>query len=317
MVSYSKLTKKQKKAVRIAAAIIIAVCLLVELIGHIPGVSFDGWQDVGAFFGITPSFVTEDGEMEVHFLDVGNADCIFVRQKDKTMLIDAGERRDSDDIITYLRGHGVKRLDLVIATHPHADHIGAMSEIIDAFPISTFVMSFMPDSATPTSGVYLAMLEALDAHEVSIEEAEPGNVYELGTARLQILAPLFETEETNDISVVTRLTFGNRAFLFTGDAGKEVEAEILSKGYIVSADVLKLGHHGSNTSNSSSFLHRVAPQYGMITCGHGNSYGHPHKEPLQRLDKLGVTYYRSDKHGTVVFTTDGDAITVDCEVKSR
>ncbi len=313
MQTYAKMTKKQKKAVRIAAAVIIAVCLLVELIGRIPGVSFNGWQDIGAALGITPSYVTAEGEMEVHFLDVGNADCIFIRQEDKTLLIDAGERKNAAGIISYLRGHGVKRLDLVIATHPHADHIGAMSEIIETFPISTFIMSFMPDSATPTSSIYLSMLEALDTHGVQVDEAQPGEVYELGTARLQILTPLFETKETNDMSVVSRLTFGDRAFLFTGDAGKEVETELLSSGYVLSADVLKLSHHGSNTGNSSSFLHRVAPRYGMITCGDGNSYGHPHKEPLQRLNKLGVTYYRSDKNGTVVFTTDGDAISVSCE----
>lgn len=313
---YANMTKKQKKAVRIAVAVFVVICLLVELISYIPGISFNGWQDIGAALGIVPAYVTAEGEMEVHFLDVGNADCIFVRQKDKTLLIDAGERKNAEDVITYLHGHGVKRLDLVIATHPHSDHIGAMSEVIDEFPISTFIMSFMPDSATPTTGVYLSMLESLDQHGVTVEEAEPGRVYELGSARLQILAPLFETEDINDISVVSRLTFGKRAFLFTGDAGKEVEAEILSRGYTVSADVLKLSHHGSNTGNCSSFLQRVKPRYGMITCGWGNRYGHPHKEPLQRLDKLGVTYYRSDENGRVVFTTDGDTISIDCEVEN-
>lgn len=313
MKSYANMTKKQKKVVHIVAAVVIALCLLVELIGRIPGIPFNGWQDISVALGLAPPSVTAEGEMEVHFIDVGNADCILVRQEDKALLIDAGERGDGDDILRYLRGYGVERLDLVIATHPHADHIGAMAQIIDEIPISTFVMSFMPASATPTSSTYLTMLESLDKQGVAVDEAEPGKVYELGTARLQILAPLSETEETNDISVVTRLVFGDRSFLFTGDAGTEVEAELLSSGYTVAADVLKLGHHGSNTSNSSSFLHKVAPRYGMITCGEDNSYGHPHKEPLQRLNKLGVTYYRSDVNGTVVFTTDGDKITVSCE----
>ena len=209
-------TKKQKKFLYALALVAIAICLVVELIGMIPGVSFNGWSDVGIALGLTPSPVTPEGELEVHFLDVGNADCILVRQGDQTMLIDAGEADDQERILKYLQQHGVQKLDLVIATHPHADHIGSMAAVIKQYPIGRFVMSFMRDEATPTTRVYTKMLEALDSCGVTVDEAVPGTEYALGTARVQLLAPFEAVDEANDVSVVCRLSFGNRAFVFTG-----------------------------------------------------------------------------------------------------
>lgn len=308
-----KYTKKQKKYIRIAILTVVAISLLVELIGQIPGVGFSGWSDVAVMLGLQEPSVTAEGEMEVHFIDVGNADCILVRQEDKNLLIDAGERSDNDTILQYLSDRGVDHLDLVIATHPHADHIGSMADVLESIPVDRFVMSFMPESATPTTATYLKMLEVLDEKSIPVDEAEPGSVYELGTARLQILGPLEETEETNDISVVTRLTFGDRSFLFTGDAESGVEKQLLNSGYTLSADVLKLGHHGSDTSNTTAFIKRVDPQCVVITCGEGNSYGHPHEEVITRLDKLGVPMYRADLCGNIVFVTDGESLTIETE----
>lgn len=306
-------TKQQKKLLYTLAAIAVVICLVVELIGMIPGVPFNGWSDIGIALGLTPSPVIPEGELEVHFLDVGNADCILVRQGDKTMLIDAGEADDQERIPKYLQQHGVQKLDLVIATHPHADHIGAMAAIIEQYPIGRFVMSFMTDEATPTTRVYTKMLEALDSQNVTVDEAVPGTVYELGTARLQILAPFEAVDEANDVSVVCRLSFGNRAFVFTGDTGKGVEKQMLDSTYILRADVLKLSHHGSNSGNSERFLYEVNPQYAVITCGEGNSYGHPHQEVVNRLQRQNIRSYRSDIHGAIVFTTDGDSLTVETE----
>lgn len=306
-------TKKQKKFLYALALVAIAICLVVELIGMIPGVSFNGWSDVGIALGLTPSPVTPEGELEVHFLDVGNADCILVRQGDQTMLIDAGEADDQERILKYLQQHGVQKLDLVIATHPHADHIGSMAAVIKQYPIGRFVMSFMTDESTPTTRVYTKMLEALDSCGVTVDEAVPGTEYALGTARVQLLAPFEAVDEANDVSVVCRLSFGNRAFVFTGDAGKGVEKQMLDSSYTLRADVLKLSHHGSTSGNSELFLYEVNPQYAVITCSEGNSYGHPHQEVVNRLLRQDIQSYRSDIHGVIVFTTDGDALTVETE----
>lgn len=306
----STYTKEQKKWIRIATAVIVAVSLLVELVGMIPGIPFNGWEDIGVAMGLLPSPVIPEGEMEVHFLDVGNADCILVRQGDKNMLIDAAERDDQDEIIAYLIQQGVSKLDLVIATHPHADHIGSMSAILNRFPVDRFVMSFVTDEATPTTKVYTDMLTALDEHSVTVDEAEPGTMYELGTARLQILAPYETSDDPNDVSVVCRLTFGDRAFVFTGDTGTGVEKQMLDSPYTLRADVLKLSHHGSTTGNSERFLYEVMPEYAVITCGADNSYGHPHQEVVDRLKRREIQALRSDIHGTIVFTTDGTELTV-------
>lgn len=299
------LFKKHKKIAYSLLAVALTVALAVELLV--------GWQNVLIQSGLTPSPVTVEGEMEVHFIDVGNADSILIRQGDKNLLIDAGERGDTDDILTYFEQHGIHRLDMVIATHPHADHIGAMAQVIKQIPISKFVMSFMPEAATPTSAVYRDMLVALDEKAVPVDEATPGAVYELGEARVQIIAPLEETEETNDMSIVTRVTFGQHAFLFTGDAGTAVEKQLLKSGYDLKADVLKVSHHGSNTGNSSAFLKKVNPTYAVIPCGINNSYNHPHKEVVGRLKSRHIAFYRADVYGDIVITSNGETLAIKTE----
>lgn len=308
-----KLTKKQKKIYTTLAICFAVVCLLIEFIGMIPGVPFNGWSDVLTAFGMAPTYMAPEGELEVHFVDVGNADCILVRQGEHNMLIDAGNPGDEDEIVDYLSRHGVTKFDLVIATHPHADHIGEMAMILERYPVEQFVMSFMPEGKEPTTKVYLNMLEMLEQKDIPVDEAIPGQVYTLGTAQVQILAPIEEDSDPNAMSVVTRLAFGERAFLFAGDAEAAVERQILTKGYNVQADVLKAGHHGSKTSTSDPFLRAVSPSYVAITCGKYNSYDHPHDETMQRLNEAGIPCYRADACGDIVFTTDGTSLTVKTE----
>lgn len=307
------MSKKQKKQYAPWLIAVVVVCLLIELVGMIPGIPFKGWTDVLTWFGMPQTAVAPEGELHVHFIDLGNADCILVRQGEHTMLIDAGDLGDEQEILEYLHRFGVEKLDLVIATHPHADHIGEMAAVLENFPVQRFVMAFMPEGKEPTSRTYLNMLEALDEKEIPVEEAVPGDTYTLGTAQLQILGPISENSDPNAMSVVTRLTFGERSFLFTGDAEAEQEREILTAGYNVKADVLKAGHHGSKTSTSDPFLRAVAPQYVVITCGAGNSYGHPHDETIARLTDANIPYYRADELGDIVFTTDGTTLSVQTE----
>lgn len=299
-----KLSKRQKKKlIKYALTVLAAaVCLVVGVVGD--------WDKIGDDLGLSQPSVTAEGELEVHFIDVGNADCILVRQEDKTMLIDAGERKSKTVVQQYLQTYGVEKFDLVIATHPHADHIGGMAYILENYPVERFVMSYMDEEHTPTTASYENMLEALIEKNIPVDEAVPGAVYELGTARLQILAPYEPDADANNISVVTRLTFGDKAFLFTGDAETSVEKQLISGDYSLKADVLKLGHHGSNTSNSTAFLRQVAPDFAVITCGENNEYGHPHQEVVDRLTRQEMTVYRADVDGHIVFTTDGATLSV-------
>ena len=305
--------KRKSKKNRLSTVVVAAVCLfclVIELGQYIPSIGIPDWDELFTLAGISDTKTAPEGELQVSFIDVGNADSILIQQGEACALIDAGERGDGDDVLDYLREQGVTKLDLVIATHPHADHIGGMTQIINALPVYKFVMSFMPEDKTPTVATYLNMLTALDERNVLLEEAKPGKVYSLGTAQLTVLAPLVESKEENNISVVTRLTFGNRSFLFMADAETEVEDQLLYGAGPLTADVLKVGHHGSDTSSSVRFLRRVSPTYAIIPCGVGNSYGHPSEEVLLRLDELKAKIYRSDIHGHITVKTDGKTLDI-------
>lgn len=294
----------------ILLTVVVVFSLVIEIGSRIPGSGIPDWDTLFAAADFRDAPETPGGQLEVHFIDVGNADCMLIRQGSAAMLIDAGEKGDADTICNYLHQRGVERLNLVIATHPHADHIGSMAQVIRAFPIDTFMLAYMPQSATPTSAVYLSMLQALDEKQVTVRQAQPGDTLELGAARVEILAPLEQTGDPNNMSVVTRVTYGRRRFLFMGDAETPVEQTLLERNTELKADVLKAGHHGSKTATSAAFLKQVAPTYAVLTCGAGNSYGHPHKETLQLLEKSKVSIYRSDIHGNIVFTTDGKELSV-------
>jgi len=259
----------------------------------------------------TPSEV--EGELKVHFLDVGQGDSILITTGNNAMLIDAGDRGYGSSVVSYLKKQGVKKLDYLILTHPHADHIGGAVEVINAFEIEKIIMP----KVEHTTRTFENLLETIKNKGMRITTPVPGDGYELGSARFKILAPNSSGYKSlNDYSVVIRLTFGNTAFLFTGDAESMSESQILSKNFEVKSDVLKVGHHGSATSTSDRFLKSVKPKYAVISVGRGNKYGHPTQEVLERLDSYHVKVYRTDEVGTIVATSDGTNITFDKEARS-
>ncbi len=249
-----------------------------------------------------PEKAAADGSaMQVTFLDVGQGDCeLIVLPSGKTILIDAGESKSADDIISFLEEQGISRLDYVIATHPHADHIGGMQEVIEAFDVGEI---YMPKVEHDTK-TYENLLLAIQEKGLRIHTAKDGvSLMEEGGVSAQFVAPCADSyKDLNNYSAVLRLTYGDVSFLFMGDAEQASEEQITAD---VSADIIKLGHHGSSTSSSQEFLEAVSPSAAIISCGAGNSYGHPHEETLRTLDLLGIETYRTDQDGTVTVTTDG------------
>lgn len=254
------------------------------------------------------TFVASEDELVAHFIDVGQGDSSFIELPNgDTMLIDAGTASYGDDIIEYIESLGYQDIDYVVATHPHADHIGGMAEVIDAFDIETV---YMP-KAVSTSKTYENLLETIQDKGLSIHTGRAG-VEVLNTDDLTILmfAPVQEEySNLNNYSIVLKITYGDTSFLYTGDAEDSLD-EITGD---IKADVLKVGHHGSDTSTTSDFLARVNPSYAVISVGEGNSYGHPALSTIELLEGYTSNIYRTDLNGTVVISSDGVNINVDTE----
>jgi len=250
--------------------------------------------------------------LKVHFIDVGQADCILIQAPTgENMLIDAGNNDDSNTVISYLNAQGVKKIHVLVGTHPHEDHIGSLDAVIHTYDIGKI---YMP-KVTHTSRSFEDVLTAIQNKGLKITSATGGtNINFSPDTKVEILAPnSSEYEDLNNYSAVIKLTYGKRSFLFTGDAEDISENEMLTKGYDLKADVLKVGHHGSNSSTTEAFLTGVKPSYAVISVGKGNDYGHPHEEVLMRLHQAGIKTFRTDESGTVVFVTDGDNIEVNTE----
>lgn len=270
------------------------------------------WRELFVRVGLADAAVS-DGELRVTFLDVGNADCILIQSGGQTALIDAGKHSTANDVLEKLRIAGVERLDYVIATHADADHIGGMATLIREMEVGTFLIPPVGESDATKTQVYQSMLSALEERGVPPADAEYGFTCYLGTAELKIISGRITTAEGNEGSAVCRLSFGEHTFLLMGDAGKAVERELILDRVDIRADVIKVGHHGSDTSTDVQFIHLSSPSYAVITCGVDNSLGHPHETTLKTLEEYGVTVYRSDHHGDIVFTSDGTTLSVNTE----
>ncbi|KPU43034.1 hydroxyacylglutathione hydrolase [Oxobacter pfennigii] len=253
----------------------------------------------------SPAAATVSGELKVHFIDVGQADSILVRNGSSTMLIDAGNNEDSNLVVNYIRQQGISKIDYLIGTHPHEDHIGGLDAVINNFDIGTI---YMPKKTSNTQ-TFEDVVTAIRNKDMQITTPVPGDSFKLAEADCTIFAPNgSDYEDVNDYSIVLRLDYDDTSFLFTGDAEAISESEMINKGYNLDVDVLKVGHHGSDSSTSEAFLKEVSPEYAVISVGQGNTYGHPTNEVLTRFKNAGAQIYRTDKSGTIIVTTDGDDI---------
>lgn len=244
---------------------------------------------------------SNDNRLHVYFLDVGQADSTFIITPDgESILIDAGNAEDGERIVKLLKSAGIKRLDYLIATHPHADHIGGMEDVVKSFDIGDLYMT----NAQTNSRTFENLLLAIKEKNEPILRASSGTLlFEKDGISASFVAPNADSyEDLNNYSAVLKLTYGQTSFLFTGDAEKTSEDQIRSN---IKCDVLKVGHHGSSSSTTKNFLKKTEPKYAVISCGEDNSYGHPHTETLQRLNSRSIKTYRTDLNGTIEAISDG------------
>lgn len=263
------------------------------------------WQEQAA-----PAPVPETGgSLEVHFMDVGQADAALVICDGHYMLIDGGDAEDSRLVYTYLEEHSAKHLDCMVATHAHEDHIGGLAGALNYASVDAALCPVTEYD----SKVFRNMVKYLEKQGKSVTVPQPGDKFSLGSARIEIIGPVKEYDDVNNTSIVLRIDYGETSFLFTGDMETEAEEDLIDSGANLSADVLKAGHHGSDTSTGYRFLREVMPEYAVISVGEGNKYGHPSEEVLSRFRDAGAEVFRTDMQGHIVAKSDGKTVTFTTE----
>lgn len=257
-----------------------------------------------------PDTSKPEGTLEVHYIDVGQGDATLIKCGSHAMLIDGGNNNKGTTVQLYLKKQGVESLDYVIGTHPDADHIGGLDVIVYKYNCEKVIM---PDYEKDTK-TYQELVDVIHDKNMKITYPVVGEQYALGEAKFTIIAPNSNSYggNANDYSVAILLEYGKNRFLFTGDAEEASEMEMLSNGIELSADVYKVAHHGSRSASTQEFLNAVHPKYAVISCGEGNSYGHPHAEVLNRLRSMGVEVFRTDEQGSIIASSDGENITWNC-----
>ena len=289
--------KKKKQGKGIVPALLVLAAVIAAL--------FVGKDALLGGLTNNPAAPVSGGEVQFHFIDVGQGDASLIRTEAGDILIDAGTTSSEEELKAYLDSMGVKDLEYAVFTHPHEDHIGGADMVLSTYNVKRVIL---PD-ATATTKVFERMMDAIEAEKCEVIEATPDYVFNVGEVKCTILAPISTSyTETNNYSVVIRADYGETSVLFTGDAEVDSEAEMLEryrfKG-LLDCDLLKAGHHGSDTSSSQEFLNAVTPAYAVISVGEGNTYDHPKQETLTKYDAMKIRYFRTDKEGSIVFVSTG------------
>lgn len=257
---------------------------------------------------VTPSTASYtnpvEGNIEVQFIDVGQADSILIRTEHSSALIDAGNNEDGPLLVNYFKSLGITSFDYVFGTHAHEDHIGGMDDIIKNFEVKKY---YMPNVATTTK-TFTDILDALEYKKYKFYTPKIGDKYSLDDALFEVIYVGDDEDDLNSTSIVLRMDHGANSFLFTGDSPTKIEKLILDKN--IDVDVLKVAHHGSTYSNSMDFLKAVSPDYSVIEVGNSNKYGHPHDAVMKRLNSIGTSIYRTDKQGTIIMESDGFVLNI-------
>lgn len=244
------------------------------------------------------STIPQDNNLRVYCLDVGQGDSILITNNNKTMLIDASTNEMGSRVVKYLNDLEIKKIDYLVGTHPHEDHIGGLDNVIKNFDIGTI---YMPN-VVATTKTFEEVIDAISAKKLKVTSPKTGDKFTVGNAECEVMSIRNDKDDYNNCSIVIKMDFNNVSYLFTGDAEESVE----SSRKWPHIDVLKVGHHGSNTSSSKKFLEQIKPEVALISVGHGNTYGHPTQATLKRLSNIGAKIYRTDENGTILLIEKGE-----------
>lgn len=301
---------KRRKRKSINSKAVTALVIIIIAVLSVVFTRLGGTADKPNSDNVTKITETNTADkMTVSFIDVGQGNCTLLTCGGKAILVDSGEVGAAQTVIGYIKNLNIDTLDCVLVTHPHSDHMGAMIKLLYEFKIKDFIMPEIPEKIIPTSKTYEKFLTAVSDNAENVIATEPGATYSYGEMTMEIFAPLRDYDDLNDMSAVTRVSYGDTSVMFTGDATTTVEKDLLKKNIDYSATILNVGHHGSKTSSSEKWLKAVDPKYAVICCGLNNDYGHPHAVVTKRLESMGIEYYRTDLLGTIVFESNSKEFT--------
>ena len=253
------------------------------------------------------------GELRLTMIDCGQADSFLLAQHGETCLVDCGTRSTGKDVVQYLKDQGITKIDYLFGTHPHDDHMGGMYDVITNFEIGKVIIPKVKDG-TVTTNWYLKLMKELKQNSYNIEYVSLGTIYQLGQATINVIGPSNEPDDNkNNYSTVLKVSFGEMDIIMTGDAEKKVEQDIIESGINLDAEILKVGHHGSDTSTSEAFLDAISPDYALISTEVGNKYDHPIKVTMDNLKSRNIEVYRTDENGTVVAHITTKDVSFDCQ----
>ncbi len=306
--------KKSQKNTIIGSIITVIILIILTITGNdsqifksttsatndnVPSEVLDNLENVSIQTGndcITT--IPQDNNLRVYCLDVGQGDSILITNNNKTMLIDASTNEMGSRVVKYLNDLGIKKIDYLVGTHPHEDHIGGLDNVIKNFDIGTI---YMPN-VVATTKTYEEVIDAISAKKLKVTSPKTGDKFTVGNVECEVMSIRNDKDDYNNCSIVIKMDFNNVSYLFTGDAEESVE----SSRKWPHIDVLKVGHHGSNTSSSKKFLEQIKPEVALISVGQGNTYGHPTQATLKRLSNIGAKIYRTDENGTILLIEKGE-----------
>ncbi|ENZ35856.1 MULTISPECIES: ComEC/Rec2 family competence protein [Clostridium] len=253
------------------------------------------------------SYKVNPNLMYVHYINVDQGDAILIQVNNKNLLIDSGPKSHKKQLVKFLNDLNISKLDYVIATHPHEDHIGNMNTVLNSYKVQSF---YAPKVYSYTKS-FEQMIDSLKSNNLKITPIKRGcNTINLGfQTNVEVFSPINDTyDNENNYSPVIKISFGNNSFLFTGDAEKEIEDKLILLNDDLKADILKVSHHGSSSSTSDSFLNRVSPKYAVISVGKNNIYDHPNDTIISKLNTYNIDILRTDIQNNITLISDGTNI---------
>lgn len=304
---------KYNKKILVTIVLIVIFCISINII---LGFNLVSLNDLYCKLGVIDGIEKQDSDFTVYYLDVGQSDCSIVICDNKVMMIDSGSKSSYIKIRGALLALGIDKIDYLVVTHPHDDHMGNAADIIKKYNVENIIMPKIASENQVDTLTYSDLISSIANHDVNPMTVNVGDKISFGRANIDFFAPFEQNDNLNNMSIVLKVNFGETSFLFQGDAENSIEKQLLSSDMDVSADVIKVGHHGSNTSSSEKYLDVVNPSIAVVSCGADNSFKHPNKQTIDLLEKQDVNTYVTAYNGNITITSDGKSVDVICENKN-